>query len=82
MSLIEVSSYIMNVSQMDSYFFATHELLKLFYWFSKSASITNSEGKLRKIRQEVLGKANVMNEFKLASQSVQSYEDLHMRPLL
>ena len=60
----------------NSYLFPTHELLKLFYWFSKSANITNSEGRLRKIKQEVLGKAKVLNEFNLASESMRSYEDL------
>ena len=32
----------------NSYLFPTHELLKLFCWFSKSASIVNSEGKIEK----------------------------------
>ncbi len=60
----------------NSYLFPTHELLKLFYWFSKNANITNSEGRLRKIKQEVLGKAKVHNDFNLASESMRSYEDL------
>jgi hypothetical protein len=71
---MEIVYYDYLLSGRNSYLFPTHELLKLFYWFSKV--LANSEGKLRKIRQEALGKAKVLNDSNLASESKKSYEDL------
>lgn len=36
----------------------------------------DSEEKFRMIKREVLGEAKMLNEFKLASESVEPYEDL------
>ncbi|HET7285108.1 MAG TPA: hypothetical protein VFI70_10520, partial [Nitrososphaeraceae archaeon] len=35
-----------------------------------------TQGKLRKIKQEILGKAKVIDKFNLTSESMKSYEDL------
>lgn len=40
---MEIVYYDYLLNGRNSYLFPTHELLKLFYWSSKSASITNSE---------------------------------------
>jgi hypothetical protein len=73
---MEIFYYECLLNGLNSYFFPTHELLKLFYWFSKCANIMDSEGKLRKIKQEILGKVKVIDKFKLTSESMKSYEDL------
>jgi hypothetical protein len=49
----EIVYYECLLNGLNSYFFPTHELIKLFYWFSKSASIMNSKKKLRNIKQEI-----------------------------
>lgn len=73
---MEIVYYELLLKGHNSYLFPTHELLKLLYWFSKSANIPNSEGRLRNIKQEVLSKAKILNELNLDSESMRSYEDL------
>ena len=61
---------------MNGYLYPILNLLKLCYWYNKCSSNAGSHPKLRKIKEELLGKSRALNKFKKSLQAVQEYENL------
>ena len=73
---IEFFNYKKILAGKNGFLYPILNFLKLCYWYNKCNSNLGSKTKLRKIKQELLGKSQVLNNFEKASDSLQEYDNL------
>ncbi len=73
---IELVNYNKILVGKSGFLFSILTFLKLCYWFNKCNNIESSQPKLRKIKQELLAKSQVLRQFEKSSEALQEYDNL------
>jgi hypothetical protein len=73
---LELFNYKNILAGMSGFLFPILNLLKLCYWYNKCNNNLGSQSKLRKIKQELLAKSQVLSHFERSSEALQEYDNL------
>jgi len=73
---IELVNYKKILAGMSGFLFPILIFLKLCYWYNKCNNIVSSQPKLRRIKQELLAKSQVLSQFQKSSEALQAYHNL------
>lgn len=73
---IELVNYYKILVGKNGFLFPILTFLKLCYWFNRCNNIVSSQPKLRKIKQELLAKSQVLSQFEKSSEALREYDNL------